>query len=109
MSQKKIKKIRTNIDNIDKQIIKLLGARKKEVLKITKYKSKKTNPNIAVFARDENYVQSGGLDLAQGRNFNAVEVQHSANVVIIAAEVKKKLFPNQKKIIPQIDLISTFK
>ncbi|NBU54030.1 MAG: hypothetical protein EBS45_01205 [Proteobacteria bacterium] len=42
MSQRKILKIRSTIDNIDKQIIKLLGLRKKQVLKIAKYKNKRT-------------------------------------------------------------------
>lgn len=42
MSQKNILKIRSTIDTIDKQIIKLLGLRKKQVLKIAKYKNKRT-------------------------------------------------------------------
>jgi len=42
MSQRKIVKIRSAIDAIDKQIVKLLGLRKKQVLKIAKYKNKKT-------------------------------------------------------------------
>ena len=42
MSQRNIQKIRSNIDIIDKKIIRLLGLRKKQVLKIAKYKNKKT-------------------------------------------------------------------
>ena len=42
MSQRKILKIRSTIDSIDKQIIKLLGLRKEQVLKIAKYKNKRT-------------------------------------------------------------------
>jgi chorismate mutase len=42
MSQRKIIKIRSTIDTIDKQIIRLLGLRKKQVLKIAKYKNKRT-------------------------------------------------------------------
>jgi chorismate mutase len=42
MSQRKILKIRSTIDTIDKQIIRLLGLRKKQVLKIAKYKNKRT-------------------------------------------------------------------
>ena len=42
MSQKNILKIRSTIDTIDKQNIKLLGLRKKQVLKIAKYKNKRT-------------------------------------------------------------------
>jgi chorismate mutase len=42
MSQRKIIKIRSTIDAIDRQIIRLLGLRKKQVLKIAKYKNKRT-------------------------------------------------------------------
>ena len=42
MSQRKIIKIRSTIDTIDRQIIRLLGLRKKQVLKIAKYKNKRT-------------------------------------------------------------------
>lgn len=42
MSQRTIQRIRSSIDSIDKKIIKLLGLRKKQVLKIAKYKNKKT-------------------------------------------------------------------
>ena len=42
MSQRKILKIRSTIDTIDKKIIKLLGLRKKQVLKIAKYIKKNT-------------------------------------------------------------------
>jgi chorismate mutase len=42
MSQKNIQKIRSTIDTIDNQIIRLLGLRKKQVLKIAKYKNKRT-------------------------------------------------------------------
>lgn len=67
-----------------------------------KYKSLKTNPNIAVFAGDENYLQSGGYELAQGRNFSVSEVERSANVVIIGQEIVKKIFPRQKNVINEI-------
>jgi len=42
MSQRNIQRIRSSIDTIDKKIIQLLGLRKKQVLKIAKYKNKKT-------------------------------------------------------------------
>ena len=42
MSQRKIIKIRSTIDTLDRQIIRLLGLRKKQVLKIAKYKNKRT-------------------------------------------------------------------
>jgi len=67
-----------------------------------KYKSLKTNPNIAVFAGDENYLQSGGYELSQGRNFSVTEVERSANVVIIGQEIVKKIFPKQKNVINEV-------
>ena len=42
MSQRNIQKIRSSIDTIDRKIIRLLGFRKKQVLRIAKYKNKKT-------------------------------------------------------------------
>jgi len=41
MSQKKIHLIRKQIDKIDNKIINLLGLRKKKVIQIAKYKTKK--------------------------------------------------------------------
>jgi len=41
MSQKKIYQIRKQIDKIDNKIINLLGLRKKKVIRIAKYKTKK--------------------------------------------------------------------
>jgi putative ABC transport system permease protein len=67
-----------------------------------KYKSLKTNPNIAVFAGDENYLQSGGYELSQGRNFSVNEVERSANMVIIGQEIVKKIFPKQKNVINEV-------
>jgi putative ABC transport system permease protein len=52
----------------------------------------KTNPNIAVLGGDENYLQTGGFQLAAGRNFSPSEIEHGANVVIIGNEIKTRLF-----------------
>ncbi|WP_374165470.1 ABC transporter permease [Arcticibacter sp. MXS-1] len=59
-----------------------------------KYGSKKTNPNIAVLGGDENYIATGGFELAGGRNFSMNEVDYGTNVVIIGNEIKTSLFPN---------------
>ena len=42
MSQRNIQRIRSSIDSIDKKIIEILVLRKKQFLKISKYKNKKT-------------------------------------------------------------------
>lgn len=63
-----------------------------------KYQDKKTNPNISILGADENYLQTGGYKLAAGRNFSSAELEHGANVVIVADEIKTKLFKNEDPI-----------
>jgi putative ABC transport system permease protein len=53
---------------------------------------KKTNPNIAILGGDENYLQTGGFQLAAGRNFSPSEIEHGGNVVIIGDEIRTRLF-----------------
>jgi putative ABC transport system permease protein len=57
-----------------------------------KYKSEKTNPNVAVVGTDENYFTTAGLEISKGRNFNENEVYYGAHVVIIGSEVEKLIF-----------------
>ncbi|KGE14776.1 ABC transporter permease [Sphingobacterium deserti] len=61
-----------------------------------KYQNEKTNPNIGVLGTDENYLQTSGYKLADGRNFTTQDVENAASVVIIGKEVKDKLFKNNK-------------
>lgn len=63
-----------------------------------KYNSEKTNPNIAIFGGDENYILTAGYDLEDGRNFSAREIETGANVVIIGNEIKIRLFPKQSAV-----------
>lgn len=63
-----------------------------------KYNSEKTNPNIAIFGGDENYLLTAGYDLEEGRNFSSREIESGANVVIIGNEIKIRLFPKQSAI-----------
>ncbi|MCZ2249631.1 MAG: ABC transporter permease [Bacteroidia bacterium] len=67
-----------------------------------KYQSNKTNPNIGVFAGDENYLHSGGYELLQGRNFTEKEISGSSGVVILGSEVVKKLFTYKKKVLNEV-------
>ena len=61
-----------------------------------KYKSQKTNPNVSVLGTDENYLVTGGQEIALGRNFNESEVFYGAHVVIIGSEISKDLFRNNE-------------
>jgi putative ABC transport system permease protein len=58
-----------------------------------KYESKKTNPNVSVRGIDENYLQTAGYVLANGRNFSMKEAYDGTNVALIGAELGTKLFP----------------
>ncbi|MFD1771275.1 ABC transporter permease [Sphingobacterium suaedae] len=61
-----------------------------------KYRAEKTNPNIGVVGADENYLQTSGYKLADGRNLTSQDVENAAGVVIIGEEIKTKLFKNNK-------------
>lgn len=61
-------------------------------LATVKYGDQKTNPNISILGTDENYLQTGGFELASGRNFSQSELEHGDNVVIIGDEIKTRLF-----------------
>lgn len=62
-----------------------------------KYMDNKTNPNIGVLGADDNYLQTTGYKLADGRNFTTQDIDNANPVVIIGQEVKTKLFKNNKK------------
>jgi putative ABC transport system permease protein len=57
-----------------------------------KFKSEKTNPNVAVMGTDENYLITAGQEIAKGRNFSENEVCFGAHVVILGSEVEKLIF-----------------
>ncbi|MBT3802661.1 MAG: FtsX-like permease family protein [Bacteroidetes bacterium] len=61
---------------------------------IVKFKSNKTNPRIRVIGTDENYFVSSSLNIDEGRNFNHIETQYGANVVILGSGLKRELFGN---------------
>lgn len=63
-----------------------------------KYGAEKTNPNINIQGIDENGLNSQGLELALGRNFNLAEVQSGNNICIIGNEISEKLFKKESPI-----------
>lgn len=67
-----------------------------------KYKSEKTDPNVAVLGTDENYVLTSGNEIAKGRNFSAHEVFYGSHVVILGSQLEKKLFKDKEDPIGKI-------
>lgn len=67
-----------------------------------KYMSKKTNPNIQVFGADENYLETSGYELQEGRNFTPPEILSGNNLVILGSEIAYSLFPKNAKPIDKI-------
>lgn len=52
----------------------------------------KTNPNISMIGGDENYLIQNGYTLAQGRNFNNLDVESGRSVCILGNSVAKTLY-----------------
>jgi putative ABC transport system permease protein len=61
-----------------------------------KYEDEKTDPDIAVYAVDEEYLITAGKDIAKGRNFTPQEVLSGENIVIIGSELQKLLFDSKE-------------
>ncbi len=57
-----------------------------------KYKSEKTNPNVAVIGTDENYLITSGQEIGLGRTFNENEVYYGAHVVILGGAIRNDIF-----------------
>ncbi len=59
------------------------------------YKSKETNPNLAVWAADENYLETGGYELESGRDISESDVKNGGPVALIGQEILSSLFANK--------------
>ncbi|NMH28074.1 ABC transporter permease [Flavobacterium silvaticum] len=57
-----------------------------------KYESKKTDPDIAVFGVDENYMPNTGNEISKGRNFSASDIRNNTYVCILGSDFEKGLF-----------------
>jgi putative ABC transport system permease protein len=57
---------------------------------------RKTNPNVAIFGADENYLALNGFELKYGRNFTHQEVNSGGNFCLIGYDVVRKLFKNNE-------------
>lgn len=63
-----------------------------------KYLNRETDPNITIWATDENYLATAGYELDEGRNFSESEIVQGFPVALIGQEVKNKLFPQTSPI-----------
>jgi putative ABC transport system permease protein len=59
------------------------------------YHDRRTNPNIAMYGGDENFVTSRNFEIATGRNIGPDDVEFGRSVVILGSEVVKRLFLNE--------------
>ena len=70
----------------------------------------KTNPNISMSGIDENYLDQSGYTLAEGRNFNKIDVQSGRSICILGNSVAKKLYgDNPLRAMDQIITVSGIK
>ncbi|MCT4623530.1 MAG: ABC transporter permease [Schleiferiaceae bacterium] len=60
-----------------------------------KYKSKKTNPNTQVWAIDENFLVTNGLEIDRGRAFTKFDNEQARPVAIIGPEIKDLLYEDE--------------
>ncbi len=60
-----------------------------------KYKNEKTNPNVNIFAVDDNYFDAKGFEIEYGRGFSAREVLSGSYNTIVGADIIKQLFDNE--------------
>ena len=56
-----------------------------------KYEDQKTNPNVAIWASDENYIRTAGFEIDNGRDFSLQDIENNAHVAIIGPEVASTL------------------
>ena len=57
-----------------------------------KYDSQKTNPNVNVRGIDEDYLQTAGFEIDQGRSFNDSEIADGRAVVLLGSDLVRQLF-----------------
>ena len=76
---------------------------------IVKHESKKTNPNVKVFAVDENYLKVSGQTIAEGRNFSKTEIESGSNVILLGKDVVAKIFEPYDTIIGKMVTIGSKK
>ena len=59
------------------------------------YHDRRTNPNIAMYGSDENFLTSRNFEVGIGRGIGADDVEFGRAVVVLGSEVVKRLFVNE--------------
>ncbi len=67
-----------------------------------KYKSYKTNPNVAVYGVDENFISTAGHTIGEGRGFLEPDITNNRNVAVLGSALYKKLFPENGSAVEEV-------
>ena len=67
-----------------------------------KYESEKTNPNVAIYGIDENFLSTAGHSIKVGRNFSARDIKDNRHMAILGYALYKKLFPRKESAIDKV-------
>jgi len=59
------------------------------------YNGRKTPPGLTFFGTNENFLAANQYTIGQGRNFTPEDVDLARPVIIIGANIQKKLFPSE--------------
>ncbi len=70
-----------------------------------KHKSLKTHPNVSVIGGDENYLNTAGYEIGEGRNFSAQDVIMNRNYAVIGKGVVRKAFDKNEKALDKVVVI----
>ncbi|TXE10726.1 FtsX-like permease family protein [Gelidibacter salicanalis] len=56
-----------------------------------KYENRKSDPEVTVLGVNENFIQNSGLEVSEGREFNAVDIENSSNSCVIGSDLVKAI------------------
>ena len=59
------------------------------------YADRRTNPSVAMYGSDENFTTSRNFEVASGRNIGVDDVEFGRAVVVLGADIVKRLFVSE--------------
>lgn len=71
-----------------------IGLSYQKKMQVVKREAEETNPEITVVGSDETFSSFNDYTVEEGRMIDPSDVQTSANVVVLGADVARKLYPN---------------